>query len=53
MVSEPVVCLNDEPAEDDKIGEFEEFEEFGRVDNSLRLAMNFGQPEAYCNWGQP
>ena len=25
MVSEPVVCLNDEPAEDDKIGEFEEY----------------------------
>ena len=50
MVSEPVVCLNDEPAEDDKIGEFEEF---GRVDNSLRLARNFGQPEASCNWVQP
>jgi hypothetical protein len=47
MVSEHVVCLNDEPAEDDKIGEF------GRVDNSLRLARNFGQPEASCNWGQP
>jgi hypothetical protein len=30
MVSEPVVCLHDEPAEDDKIGEFEEF---GQVDN--------------------
>ena len=30
MVSKPVVCLNDEPAEDDKIGEIEEC---GRVDN--------------------
>ena len=30
MVSEPIVCLNDEPAEDDKIGEFEEC---GRMDN--------------------
>ena len=30
MISEPVVCLNDKPAGDDKIGEFEEF---GRVDN--------------------
>jgi hypothetical protein len=30
MVSESVVCLNDEPAADDKIGEFEEC---GRMDN--------------------
>ena len=37
MVSEPVACLNDEPAEDDKIGEFEEC---GRVDK-LRLKLMF------------
>ena len=24
MVSKPIVCLNDEPAEDDKTGEIEE-----------------------------
>ena len=48
MVSKPVACLNDEPAEDDETGEIEEC---SRVDNSLRLAEKFGQPEATWNWG--
>ena len=30
MVSKPVACLNDEPAEDDETGEIEEC---GRMDN--------------------
>ncbi len=51
MVSKPVVCLNDEPAEDDKTAEIEECGWWITKD-SLRLAKNFGQPEATCNQGQ-
>ena len=47
-MSKPAVCLNDEPAEDDKTVEIEEC---GRciTRDSLRLAKNFGQPEATCS----
>ena len=52
MVSKPVDCLNDEPAEIDKTGEIEECGRWITKD-SLRLSKNFGQPEATCNQVQP
>ena len=52
MVSKPGGCLNDEPAEDDETGEVEEWGGWITKD-SLRLAKNFGQPEATCNQGRP
>ena len=51
MVSKPVVCLNDEAAEDVKTAEFEDVVRRITKD-SPRLAKNFGQPEATCNQGQ-
>ena len=52
MVSKPIGCLNDELAEDDKTCEIEECCPW-IIKDSLRLAKNFGQPEATCNQGQP
>ena len=51
MVSKPVGCLNDELAEDKTV----EIEECGWwiTKDSLRLAKNFGYPEATCNQCQP
>ena len=48
MVSKPVVCINDEPTEDDKTAEIEECGWLITKD-SLRLAKKFGQPEATCS----
>ena len=44
-MSKPLVCLNDEPAEDDKAGD-NEVEECASVPRELsfRLPRNFGQP---------
>ena len=47
-----VGCLDDEPAEDDKTTEVEECGRWITKD-SLRLAKNFGHPEATCNQCQP
>ena len=51
MVSKPVVCINDEPTEDDKTAEIEEWGWLITKD-SLRLVKKFGQPEATCSEGQ-
>ena len=52
MVSKLVVCLNDELAEDDKTADVEECG-WWITKGRLKLAKNFGQPEATCNQGQP
>ena len=39
MVSKPVGCLNDEPAEDDKIAEIEECDRWIRTLVSLKLLV--------------
>ena len=52
MVSKPVGCLNDEPAEDDKTGEIGECGWWITM-KSLWLATNFVQPVGTCNQCQP
>ena len=42
------VCLNYQPAEDDKAGDIEECSR--RIEVILSIAWNFGQPEATCIW---
>ena len=53
MMSKPVVCLNDDPADNDKLVTLRSVGCSKRSKASQRMARNFGQPEATCNWGKP